>query len=84
MTLLLVAKVMFHSQAPRGLDRLCVLAASVIAAGVTTLLDFALIPGMGIAGAAAASSIGYCTAAAFQVAQLLQREPRANVALEAA
>jgi O-antigen/teichoic acid export membrane protein len=60
-----------------------VLAASVIAAGVTTLLDFTLIPGMGIAGAAAASSIGYCTAAAFQVARLLQREPRAGVALEA-
>lgn len=61
-----------------------VLAASVIAAGVTTLLDVALIPGMGIAGAAAASSIGYCTAAVFQLAQLRQREPRAGVALEAA
>jgi O-antigen/teichoic acid export membrane protein len=61
-----------------------VLTASVIAAAVTTLLDFALIPGMGIAGAAAASSIGYCTAAAFQVTRLLQRDSRADVALEAA
>jgi O-antigen/teichoic acid export membrane protein len=61
-----------------------VLAASVIAAVVTMLLDLVLIPGMGIAGAAAASSIGYCTAAAFQLAQLRPREPRAGVALEAA
>jgi hypothetical protein len=62
---LLVAKLTFNPQVPRWLDRLWVPAASVIATGVTTPLDFVLIPG-GI------------------VARLLQREPRANIALEAA
>ena len=54
MTLLLVAKLTFHPQVPRRLDRLRVLGASVI-------------PGI----------------AAFQVARLPQREPRAAVELEA-
>jgi hypothetical protein len=44
MTALLVAKLNFNPQVLRWLDRLRVPAASVIATGVTTLLDFALTP----------------------------------------
>lgn len=46
------------------------LVASILAALLTTALDFALIPSFGIAGAAAASTIGYCGAASFLVARL--------------
>jgi O-antigen/teichoic acid export membrane protein len=46
---------------------------SIATAAITALLDLALIPSLGIEGAAAASSAGYCLAATIHILKLFSR-----------